>query len=301
MGLDLQHILLGDNNNYLDNFKAKPNAKFSKEEDAFNVFMVINGMDCMLKEAGGKLCSIASITYINDNSFMHYEIMKKKNYLADNIIIPYGFGTCYHTVNDEKFRLVSVEKAVVNHEPIFLSKHPISEIIMPFSERFVFDSCKSVCDFREFALIGHVHNKTGKEIMLNKDSEFFFEKPFFLDEQSGVYEFVQVFRESENKIKFNAQFINNFDYSHMLLFNEGKYYYYSEASSVNIKGFHNRFGIITELTPAVSGISGAKAGLVNYFECLNNLKILESLADSPNFNHNQFVSLASSRLGSIFK
>jgi hypothetical protein len=319
MGLDIQQILVGDSDSFLDSFLVKKN-KLINDNNKLSIFLMIDSVDKILQNSGSKLNSISSITYINDNSFLKYENFKKKKYKLGNIIIPYGFGSYFHTVNNKKFRIISVDKASINSNPVFLTNHPVCDLISPFSKSFNYKCGEGLCDFQSFnylkyltkqkpgenysvkliALNGHVH-LNDKEILFNDNSEFYFENPFFIKDPKQISDFIKLFRNYENSYKINTQNNNNFNYSTLMLSHKEKYYYYTEATSLNDIDHHDRLGIITELTPDKSGMSASKISLINYFECLNNLKFFQKKVKSNNLNYNSFISNVSSKLSLLFK
>jgi hypothetical protein len=321
MGLDLQQILIGHESTYIDNIFIKNN-NFSNKFVADFAFLMVHIMDFIVGSFDSKLESISNIDYISENSFMHYDSIIKNNYKPMNNTWPYGFGSYFHNACNDKFRIVSIDRAIVDANPIFLTNHPINNLLAPFSQNFTYKFCEGVCNFKEFdylkhlgkisnaqkysakiiALNGHVH-LNGKEAYLNNGKEFYFENPFFMDNPKQISDLIEAFRVYKKKYKadMKLQFSNNFDYSHLMFSNLGKYYYYAEATVLNAENHHDRLGIITELVPDNDGISGAKVSLVNYFECLNNLKAFAKNVKSGGFNSDKFISEISSKLGVFFK
>ena len=332
MGLSIQELIICSSYNCIGNFIVKEKGSFA-EEDNNGIFSLVYIMDNLLKNFGSKLESVSSITYVSDDAFTKYEQMKKMNYSPLSITLPYCFGSYFHNVSDEKFRIISVDKAIVDKDPIFLTNHPIKGLITPFSDKFSYNPSEGVCDFNDFdylanlkpmdfsekyfakiiALSGHVHSK-GEEIFLNGAEEFYLENKFFIKNPMQLSEFIKVFREYGKKYKVNIQYSNDFEYSNLMFSHEGKYYLYSEATAlgeryekeikvekvdeVSIEKkefFHNdRLGIITELVPDSKGIKGSKISLINYFECLNTLKTFQHLVDSKKFNSANSNSFISS-------
>jgi hypothetical protein len=321
MGLDIQQLLIGDKFAYLDNILVKNNNFFNKFVADF-AFLIVHIMDETLGSLNSKLESISNIDYISENSFMHYDSIRRNNYKPMNNTWPYGFGSYFHNVCNDKFRIVSMDKAIVDANPIFLTNHPINDLLIHFSQNFTYNFCDGLCNFKKFdylkhlgkisnaqnysakiiALNGHVHFN-GKEIYLNNSKEFYFENPFFIDNPKQISDLIEAFRAYKKKYKadMKLQFSNNFDYSHLMFSNQGKYYYYAEATVLNAENHHDRLGIITGLVPNDCGISASKISLVNYFECLNNLKAFGENVKSGRFNSDRFISEISSKLGLFFK
>lgn len=319
MVLDIQQILIGDKETYLDTFLVKKK-KLINTTNEFNIFLLVHSMDHILNQFDSELNSIASITYINDNSFLKYDSLKQKNYELGNIVIPYGFGSYFHNTTNDKFRIISIDNASIDNNPIFLKNHTIHNLITPFSDSFNYVCGEGLCDFSKFdyfkylknsnppeyysvklmALNGHVHLKDA-EVLLNDDSEFYFENHLFIENPKQISEFIKLFRGYEKSYKINMQFNNNFDYSHLMLSHEDKLYYYTEATSLNENTRHDRLGFILELTPDEKGIKSSKISLVNYFECLNNLKFFQESVKNNKFNSDVFISNLSSKLGLFFK
>ncbi|MFA5303468.1 MAG: hypothetical protein WC393_02940 [Candidatus Nanoarchaeia archaeon] len=332
MGLSIRELIICSDYTCIDNFIINKKDSFA-DEDNNGIFSIVYVMDNLLKNFDSKIESVSSITYVSNEVFTKYEQMKKSNYSPFNITLPYGFGSYFHSVSNEKFRIISVDKAIVDKDPIFLTNHPIKELIAPFSDKFSYNPSEGVCKFKDFdylanlkpmdfsekycakiiALNGHVHSK-GEEIFLNGNEEFYLENKFFIKNPMQLSEFIKVFREYGKKYKVNIQYNNNFDYSNLIFSHEGKYYLYSEATVLGEKYekeitvekgdeiliekkefFHNdRLGIITELVPDSKGVNGSKISLINYFECLNTLKTFQHLVDSKKFNSANSNSFISS-------
>jgi hypothetical protein len=319
MGLEIQQILIGDNNSYLDSFLVKKN-KLVNDTNKLNIFLIMDTIDKILHKFDSKLHSISNINYINDNSFLLYEELIEKKYEMKNIIIPFGFGSCFNTINNEKFRIISIDQSYVNGEALFLLNPPICNLIDSFSEKFDYDCKNGLCDFSDFdylkyltsesipenysakliGLTGHIHSKTG-EVFLNDTQDIFLKNSFFIEDIKQISEFIKNFRNYEKSYKLNVKIDNNFDYSYLILSHEEKYYYYSEATSLTKNNHHDRLGIITELIPNKKGLSGSKISNINYFECLNNLKIFQEIVNNNRFNSKFLISNISSKLGLFFK
>jgi len=319
MGLTIQQLLIGDKSSYLDKFLAKNDTVLS-DGDFLKVYLVISSMDDMLRTVDAKLESISNIGNVSSNAFFDHFSLSNINYEINQINNAYGFGSYFHTFYDGKFRAVSIEKALVNHKPIFATKHPVKRLVADLSKKFNYDSCKGFCNFQDFdyskylknnnlsekfgvktvALNGHIH-KNGEEHYLNGDDEFYFEEDFFVKNPKQISEFIEVFRTFEKGYENFGKYKNGFDYSHLMLSHNSKHYYYAEATALGEDNHHDRFGMIFELTPIAAGVSGKKASLVSFFECLNALKYFQYSVNLDNFDNDSFIPRFSNRLSSFFK
>ena len=162
--------------------------------ESFGIYATITGVNNNFNKKKISIESICNIQSINESSFSNYEKIKFNKYeLYENEGI-FGNGDYYHLIKTDKFSFISNEKAIVNHDTIFVINHPYKKKIKFFSEKFKnYNNCE-IIDFKDFDLnvalgfseleyfnvdfigmLGHVHKDDDEKniLLLNKHDEIF--------------------------------------------------------------------------------------------------------------------------------